>query len=112
MKFEQWAVVELMGHVRMAGRVIEEERFGSVMGRIDIPREGDQFTTQYFNGSSIYRVTPVSEEAARSMAKHHQPRPVLEWELPKLQAAKVSEPDGDEYPDHLVDDDDEGEQPW
>ncbi len=39
--FESWAVVELMGHVRMAGRVTEEERFGSKMGRIDIPNEVD-----------------------------------------------------------------------
>jgi hypothetical protein len=88
MAFEKWAVVELMGHVRMAGRVTEEERFGAVMGRIDIPSEGDTFTTQYFNGSSIYRVTPVSEEAARAMAKSHQPRPVYDWELPKLAAAQ------------------------
>lgn len=34
---DQWAVVELMGHVRLAGRISEEERFGSKLGRIDIP---------------------------------------------------------------------------
>lgn len=37
--FDSWAVVELMGHVRMAGRVTEEEHFGGKMGRIDIPKE-------------------------------------------------------------------------
>ena len=33
---ETWAIVELMGHVRVAGFVTEEERFGVKLGRIDI----------------------------------------------------------------------------
>jgi RecJ-like exonuclease len=39
MEGQIWAVVELMGHVRMAGLVTEEEHFGSKVGRIDIPKE-------------------------------------------------------------------------
>lgn len=31
-KFETWAIVELMGHVKLAGRLTEEERFGTKMG--------------------------------------------------------------------------------
>lgn len=38
--FESWAIVELLGHVRMAGRLTEEERFGGKMGRLDVPIEG------------------------------------------------------------------------
>lgn len=34
---ETWAIVELMGHVRLAGRLSEEEKFGSKLGRLDIP---------------------------------------------------------------------------
>lgn len=34
---DAWAIVELMGHVRIAGRLTEEEKFGSKMGRLDIP---------------------------------------------------------------------------
>ena len=45
-KFDQWAIVELMGHVKLAGRVTEEKRFGVEMGRIDIPQEDGAFTTQ------------------------------------------------------------------
>lgn len=33
----EWGIVELMGHVRLAGRVSEVERFGAKLGRIDIP---------------------------------------------------------------------------
>lgn len=80
--FDSWAIVELMGHVRMAGRVTEEERFGSKVGRIDIPKD-DGFTTVYFTAGSIYRLTAVSEEMARAVAKGSQPRPVHQWELPK-----------------------------
>lgn len=81
-KFEAWAVVELMGHVRMAGRVTEEEHFGAKLGRIDIP-SGEGFFTQFFGGSSVYRMTPVTEEAARAVAARSAPEPVHTWELPK-----------------------------
>lgn len=79
--FQQWAILELMGHVRLAGIVTEEERFGIKMGRIDIPNQ-DGFTTQYFGGSSVYRLTPTTEEIARGVATRNQPTPVHRWELP------------------------------
>lgn len=31
-KADSWAIVELMGHVRIAGRITEEERFGAKLG--------------------------------------------------------------------------------
>lgn len=86
--FDSWAILELMGHVRMAGRVTEEERFGAKMGRIDVPnREGDGFTTVYFGGGSVYRMTPTTEEIARSVARGSQPEPVHRWELPQPEKA-------------------------
>lgn len=36
---ETWAVVELMGHVRLAGRLSEVERFGGKLARLDVPIE-------------------------------------------------------------------------
>ncbi len=95
--FEQWAIVELMGHVRLAGKVTEEERFGAKLGRIDIPKEAG-FYTQYFGGSSVYRVTPVTEDIARAVAKS-VPEPVSRWELPSMQAleAPIDHDIGDEH---------------
>lgn len=81
--FNQWAIIELMGHVKIAGLVTEVEIFGSKLGRVDIPF-GDTFTTQYFNGSSLYRLTPTTEEIARAVAKSNQPTPVFRWELPEV----------------------------
>ena len=80
--FEQWGIVELMGHVRVAGKVTEEEHFGSKMGRIDIPDGREGFTTQWFGGSSVYRLTPTTEAIARAVAAKSQPEPVYQWELP------------------------------
>lgn len=79
--FEQWAIVELMGHVRLGGRLTEESHFGVALGRIDIPA-ADGFVTQFFGGSSIYRITPVTEDVARAVSTANQPQPVHRWELP------------------------------
>jgi hypothetical protein len=102
--FDQWAIVELMGHVRIAGRVREVELFGSKQGRCDIPDSNGGFTTQYFNGSSLYRLTPTTEEIARNVAKSNQPEPVYLWDLRKqLEAVSESPVDVDEEGDHQDD---------
>lgn len=124
-----WGIVELMGHVRLAGRVSEEERFGTKLGRIDIPKSEpctcanapnsiaapvpcqlcnstgivQSSTTQYFGGASIYRVTPVSEEVARHVAATCKPAPVQPWEFPRPALAGPKEEAEPEYQD---DDDD------
>lgn len=51
----QWAIVEIFGHRKHAGRTREEERFGAKMLRIDVPIDGDPakgWTTIYYGGSS------------------------------------------------------------
>jgi hypothetical protein len=82
--FGAWMIVELLGHVKLAGYVTEEELFGTKVGRIDIPgdEDGEAGVTQYFAGQSIYRLTPVTESTARAYAQNHRPRPVQRWELP------------------------------
>ena len=80
---ETWAIVELMGHVRHAGRLTEEEKFGGKLGRLDIPLADGAFATKYFGAASVYSITVVSEEAARIVAQHTQPQPVHSWEMPK-----------------------------
>lgn len=83
---DTWAIVELLGHVRMAGRLTEESHFGVALGRLDVPDRGDGggFTTVWFGGGSVYRVTPTTEEIARAVAAANQPEPVHRWELPAL----------------------------
>lgn len=106
--FDQWAILELMGHVRMAGRVTEEERFGSKLGRVDVP-DGDGFTTVYFGGSSVYRMTPTTEAIARGVASRNKPEPVHRWELPAPEKATAimdgEPPPGRPYGSDYYDDD-------
>lgn len=93
--FNHWAIVELMGHVKIAGKVQEVELFGSKLGRVDIPDGNGGLTTQYFNGSSLYRLTPTTEEIARGFAIGNQPEPVYKWEIKSLNAAPESEASDD-----------------
>ncbi len=97
--FAEWCILELMGHVRLGGKVTEENLFGTKMGRIDIPGTDGKFTTQFFAGSAVYRLTPTTEQIARAVAASSQPEPISRWELPQLQApvAAVSREAGDPY---------------
>lgn len=84
--YEGWAIVELMGHRRLGGRVSQVEQYGVPMLRIDVPgvKPGDDVATQFYGGSSIYCLTPTTEEMARAVALRNQPAPVQRWELPAL----------------------------
>jgi hypothetical protein len=77
-----WAIVELLGRFRTAGRVTEETHFGGALGRCDVPMADGSFTTMYFSAASIYQVTPCSEEAARAVALRNKHEPVHQYELP------------------------------
>lgn len=96
--FDHWAIVELMGHVRIAGRLTEVELFGAKMGRLDVPKD-DGFFTQYFGGSSVYRITPTTEEVARRIAEVNTPQPVYPYELsrPALPAGTADDDGVDDW---------------
>jgi hypothetical protein len=81
--FEQWSIVELMGHRRLAGRVSEANLFGTTLIRIDVPksRTSQEYVTQFYAPSALYCLTPTTEEIARGIAADSQPRPVQRWEL-------------------------------
>lgn len=96
--FDAWAIVELMGHRKLAGRVSEEQHFGVTMLRIDIPKK-DGMVTQFYGGSAVYCITPTAEKLARAFAARTQPKPVYSYEL-----ADLALPDG-------VGDETAGEEP-
>ena len=71
----EWAVVEIMGHRRHAGRVREEERFGAKLLRIDIPNKGDPdahgWTTHYYPGSALFSFSPAERDAVLRINRPH-----------------------------------------
>ncbi len=89
-QFEQWSILELMGHRKLAGLVSEIEMFGSVMLRIDIPSTPP--VTQFYGGSAVYCLTPTTEELARQFSQRATVQPVHAYELLPV-SASVSDDD-------------------
>ena len=118
--FEGWAILELMGHRRLAGYVREVELAGHGVLRLEVPKHELQDTgtcaradagegapadveaTQFYSPAALYCLTPTTEEIARALAARSRPQPVQQWELPPARVyvpdeADVEEP-GDEPP--------------
>ena len=104
-----WCIVELMGHIRLAGYVTEEEHFGAKIGRVDIPGPKGETVTQFFGGSSIYRITPTTEAIARRVAMHDSPAPVGRWDLALPGPQVRYGPNGEEETPFAEPDDDDVE---
>lgn len=84
-----WAIVELFGHQRIAGKLSEHTMGGGSFVRVDVPEippagEGmpsiPGFTKLYGNGA-IYGITFVDEAAALVEAARLRTRPVNVWDL-------------------------------
>ena len=97
--FRQWAVLELMGHRRLAGMVTEQQIGGASFIRIDVPGKevGEAVSTQFYAPGAVYCITPTTEETARLFAANHQPEPISTWDIrqPALEATVGSGSDVD-----------------
>jgi hypothetical protein len=80
----QWAIIELMGHIRYGGQVSKDNQFGTAMLRVDVPQTDGSFVSQLVNPSSIYRITMCTEEIARVAARQGDSKPLSEWSLKHL----------------------------
>lgn len=85
-KFEQWAIVELFGHSRIAGLLTEQTIGGSSFVRIDVPEyvsEGQTFpaVTRLLGNASIYGITFVDEATATIASREIRYQPVSVWSL-------------------------------
>ena len=106
-KNETWAIVEIMGHTKLAGRY----SFENGLHRVDVPTDDpEKFHTKLVGGEAIYMVHFCDEAAARMMARQFAPKPIgvyeLKAELRRLQApAAPDEAIEAEYPD-----DDDGDE--
>lgn len=84
--YEGWAIVELMGHRVIAGKVSEASQYGAAMLRVDVPNgDGETAITQFYGGSAIYALTPCDEAAARKVLNRR-------WDLPEPVRLALPEP--------------------
>lgn len=98
-KFESWALIEVMGHSRYAGYVTEQAVGGCNFVRVDVPAfEGLPAFTKLLGQSSIFAITPVTEQIARGMAQQFRNKPVQVYELPERFTQRQLAGPGDEIP--------------
>lgn len=84
-----WAILELMGHRKMAGYIREVELAGAPFIRIDVfgapptdPAANEvAIATQFYAPAALYAITPTTESLCRQLAKAYQVAPVARWEL-------------------------------
>lgn len=115
--YEGWAVVELFGHVRLAGKVSEADQYGVKMLRVDVPEvDGRPGFTSYKGGSALYAVTPTTEEVAIAVIRQERPAPPIPYAMqlkaiaPPLEVDEVDDdpPDDDMAENGAEDDDRDG----
>lgn len=66
---ELWAVLEVMGHERIAGKITEKPIGNSIFMQVDVPAS-DKLPgfTRLYHPNSLFSFTPVPEQVARIMA--------------------------------------------
>ena len=80
--FEEWAIVGLMGHQRIAGMCREVTIAGVGFLRVDVPEiEGEQAFSRIFGPSAVYSIDPVTEITAYAVAKGLKLSPVSRWDV-------------------------------
>ena len=110
-----WAIIEQMGHKKLAGYVTETELAGAGFLRVDIyatiparDLTDDPETavaTQYVAPSSLYALTPTTESLCRQLGERLRPQPVTRWELPApAKPEPITDAIWEDGPDESVDD--------
>jgi hypothetical protein len=101
-KFDLWAVVELFGHQRIAGRVTEQVIAGQGFIRVDVPATGDQIGfTRMFGPGAIYSIIPTMQEIVTAFVRENIGAPIALY-TPMLREKlltqrNLNQKDDDEY---------------
>ena len=79
---DTWAIVELFGHSRIAGKIYEKPIAGTNMLVVDVPETKKQPAfTRMLGGAAIYAINPCTEELARLAAESINSPPVTSYDL-------------------------------
>ncbi|ODP39289.1 hypothetical protein [Sphingomonas turrisvirgatae] len=103
----EYAIVEVLGHRTIIGRVEEVERFGAKLMSIQPLFNGELLAAVMIGGSSIYQFTPCTAEVAMKR------QATDDWQLPTSIRATLPEsalPAPEFNPAFLSDEEDDGDQ--
>lgn len=79
---ETFAMVELMGHQQMVGKITEVTIAGKGFLRIAcFDSDGNINFTRDINPDSIYAINPISREACLLFARKRKQQPVVPYEI-------------------------------
>lgn len=96
--FEVFALVELFGHNKIAGKVSEQVIGGTGFIRVDVPETSRKPAyTRFFNPSAIYSILPVDEGVMTRLAESIYTPDIIPLTAPIRQLADGDGDDGDEY---------------
>lgn len=103
-----WAILELMGHRKLAGYVTDDAGLIRIDVYLEDPEQleddrivrtgADPIATQWYGRGAIYCITATKVETCLSLSRSYQPAPIGRWELP---APPVDVPDV-EFADELA----------
>ncbi len=79
---EQFAVVEMMGHRKIAGAIKQSELAPGALIRVDVfGADGLIERTEHVGSSAIYDITICTEQAAKAAAIAHSPQPSFAYDI-------------------------------
>lgn len=103
-----WAILELMGHRKLAGFVSDGGGLLRITVYLADPSDDPEdsglkpIATQWYGRAAIYCITATTKETCLGLAERYQPEPITRWELPERTGVGA----GPEPPDaEPVDDD-------
>jgi len=91
-KFESWAVIELMGHQKISGKVTEHKFGNQSMLRVDVPAvNGRDGVTKIIAVNAVYAINPVSEQMATEYAAVIKAAPLQSWDIASIFEQRIQE---------------------
>ena len=81
-RFDGWAIIEFMGHRKRAGQVKTADIGGTAVFQVTTHTPDGQPLVEVYAASSLYCLTPVTEDVARNVAGRINPAPISPWDLP------------------------------
>lgn len=106
---ELFAIVELFGHTRVAGKVSEYQIGGASFIRIDVPEtELQPAFSRIVHPNAVYAINPTTEEVVIQAAKMYDQKPLDAWDIRRMQEKLLALKEANrQKPEFDLDDDDD-----